>query len=111
MSQGRKELTLGSFEELVLRAIIKCRNNAYGNPIRKKLEEATGRTVTVGALYATLDRLKEKGFISYRVAEGGEEREGRPKRYYTVENAGRQALIEAEHARHSLVPNLKAALA
>jgi DNA-binding PadR family transcriptional regulator len=40
-----------------------------------------------------------------------EERGGRPKRYYTVENAGRQALIEAERIRHSLVPNLKTALA
>jgi PadR family transcriptional regulator, regulatory protein PadR len=107
----KRDFTLGSFEELVLRAIIKCRNNAYGNPIRKQLEEATERTVTVGALYATLDRLKEKGFISYRVAEGGEEREGRPKRYYTVENAGRQALLEAENVRKSLVPNLKTALA
>ena len=109
--ERKKEFTLGSFEELVLRAIIKCRNNAYGNPIRKQLEEATGRTVTVGALYATLDRLKEKGFINYRVAEGGEEREGRPKRYYSIDNAGRQALMEAEKVRTSLVPNLKTALA
>lgn len=107
----KRDFTLGSFEELVLRAILKCGANAYGNPIRKNLEESTGRTVTVGALYATLDRLKDKGLISYRVAEGGEEREGRPKRYYTLENTGRQALIDAENIRTSLIPNLKKALA
>ena len=106
-----KEYLLGSFEELVLRAIIKCGVNSYGNPIRKELEESTGRTVTVGALYATLDRLKEKGLVSYRLAEGSDERGGRPKRYYSLENAGRKALIDAENARLKLVPDLKSAFA
>lgn len=106
-----RENYLGSFEELVLRAIIRCGKNSYGNPIRKKLEESTERPVSVGALYTTLDRLKEKGYISYQLAEGGEEREGRPKRYYSVENAGRQALIDAESVRFKLVPDIEAAFA
>ena len=102
---------LGEFEQLVLLAILNLGPAAHAIEIRARIESAALRRVSRGALYATLDRLKEKGFISYRVAEGGEEREGRPKRYYSIENAGRQALIEAEHARHSLVPNLKSALA
>lgn len=111
MTRTTRDNILGSFEELVLRAIVKCGTNAYGSPIRKQLKEATGRDVSVGALYATLDRLKEKGLVSYTLAEGGEEREGRPKRYYSVENAGRQSLMDAENARLSLISNLSEALA
>jgi len=109
--KNQPEYNLGMFEELVLLAIIRCGTNAYGNPIRKQLEESTSKSVSVGALYATLDRLKEKGYISYQVTEGGEERDGRPKRVYSVENAGRQALLNAENSRTQLVPDLKAALA
>lgn len=100
---------IGEFEELVLLAIIKLGKNAYGVPIREALEEATGRTISVGALYATLNRLEEKGFVSARTGEGTPERGGRAKRYFKVEAAGQHVLREAEAARRSLVPKLRLA--
>lgn len=100
---------IGEFEEFVLLAIMKLGETAYGVPIREALEEATGRTVSVGALYATLNRLEEKGFISARTGESTPERGGRAKRYFKVEATGQQVLLDAETARRNLVPNLRAA--
>jgi DNA-binding PadR family transcriptional regulator len=90
---------LGSFEELVLLAILNLDKEAYGSPIRRKLEEATEKTVSVGALYTTLDRLEEKGFISSRQGEATAERGNKVKRYYKVEGAGKAALKEAARVR------------
>lgn len=95
---------IGEFEELVLLAILKLGEGAYGVPIREALEEATGRTISVGALYATLNRLEEKGLISARAGEATPERGGRAKRYFRVEGGGVRALREAETARRNLVP-------
>lgn len=100
---------IGEFEELVLLAILKLGDNAYGVPIREALEEATGRTVSVGALYATLNRLEEKGLISAKTGDATPERGGRAKRYFTVLGAGQQALDEAEASRRRL-RELKAAV-
>jgi len=97
---------IGEFEELVLLAILKLAENAYGVPVREALEEATGRTVSVGALYATLNRLEEKGLVSAKTGDATPERGGRAKRYFTVEGSGVLALREAEAARRSLMPKL-----
>ncbi|HZS05315.1 MAG TPA: helix-turn-helix transcriptional regulator [Blastocatellia bacterium] len=105
-----KKYSLGEFEELVLLAIIKLNNHTYGVPIREELE-AAGRAVTVGALYTTLDRLADKGYIKSRDADPTPERGNRVKRYFKVTGLGVQALRQAELARRSLVPSLKKALA
>lgn len=114
LHRKRKDLTMtksrdyiGEFEEMVLLAIFSLKDNAYGVPIREALEEATGRTVSVGALYATLNRLEEKGLISSNPGEATPERGGRAKRYFTVEGRGLAALSEVEAARRRLVPKLK----
>lgn len=98
---------IGEFEELVLLAILKLSDNAYGVPIREVLEEATSRTISVGALYATLNRLEEKGLVSTKVGDATPERGGRAKRYFRVEGSGMRALREAEAARRNLIPKPK----
>jgi PadR family transcriptional regulator len=101
-----KEHYLGEFEELVLLAILKLREGAYGTTIRDALEEATGRSISVGALYATLDRLERKGFVKSWQGEATAERGGRAKRYFDIELSGKQVLIQAEGSRRQLVPKI-----
>ena len=105
---GEKINLLGSFEEIVLMAIRHLgENNAYGVPIRQAVEEATKRSTSVGALYTTLERLEEKGYISSRQGEATPERGGRAKRYFRLEGAGVQALTDAEMSRrHFGLPSL-----
>lgn len=93
---------LGEFEELVLLAILKIGTDAYGVPIAEAIEEASGRSVSTGALYTTLSRLEEKNFISSRMGEKTEERGGRAKKYFQIEIAGKQVLQNSLEARRAL---------
>jgi PadR family transcriptional regulator, regulatory protein PadR len=101
---------IGEFEELVLRAILKLKDEAYGVPIREVLEDATERNITVGALYTTLDRLEAKGFVTSWQGDPTPERGGRARRYFKVTGAGANALREADRIRRKLVPRLEGAL-
>lgn len=95
-------LSLGEFEELVLLAIQQLHDNAYGMTIRQRVEDASERMISIGAIYTTLERLEIKGFVSSRQGEATPERGGRAKRYFTVEGAGVQALTEAQRTRDRL---------
>lgn len=106
---GDKKPYLGEFEEIVLLAILRLRDNAYGMTIRQLVEEATGRSTSIGAIYTTLDRLEQKGFVSSRQGESTPERGGRAKKYFKVEGTGAQALNDAQHARDALRGNLQPA--
>ena len=86
------DLYLGEFEQIVLLAILRVREDAYGVPIRLEIESRTGRSVTVGALYRTLDRLEEKGYVASRFGDPTPERGGRSKRYFKVRPPGLRAL-------------------
>jgi DNA-binding PadR family transcriptional regulator len=68
---------LGEFEQLVLLAILRLGNEAYGVPIRLEIERRTGRALSVGALYRTLDRLEDKGYVSSAFSDPTPERGGR----------------------------------
>lgn len=94
--------TLGSFEEYVMFATLRLGEQAYGARIRQTVEEAIKRSVSIGAIYATLDRLERKGFISSWQGEATPERGGRAKRYFRVEGAGIQALNETRTVRQRL---------
>ena len=83
---------LGRFEELVLMVLVRLRENAYGVTIRRELAERTGRDVSVGAVYTTLERLEVKGYVSSRMGEPTPERGGRAKRYFRIEAPGISAL-------------------
>lgn len=94
--------SLGSFELQVLAALHQLRPEAYGVPVRQRLEQALGRTVSVGALYTTLERLERKGLISSRRGEPTAERGGRAKRYFRIEATGATAMARARAAHAEL---------
>jgi PadR family transcriptional regulator len=86
---------LGEFEQHVLTAVWQLRGNAYGVTIRREIVERTGRDVAVGAIYATLDRLEAKGYVSSRLGEATPERGGRAKRYFEIQAPGVRALEDS----------------
>jgi DNA-binding PadR family transcriptional regulator len=87
---------LGEFEQIVLLALLRVGQEAYGVPIRRDIESRTGRSVSVGALYRTLDRLEDKGYVSSRLGDSTPERGGRSKRYFRIAPAGIRALRHSQ---------------
>jgi DNA-binding PadR family transcriptional regulator len=85
----------GEFEQIVLLAIARLRGDGYGMTIRREIERRTGRPVSIGAVYATLDRLERKGWIGSREGEATPRRGGRAKRHFQLEAAGVEALVTA----------------
>ncbi len=83
---------LGSFEHLVLLAVGRLGDEGYGVSIRREIERRTGRSVSTGAVYATLDRLEEKGYVRSWEGEATPRRGGRAKRHFRLEPAGARAL-------------------
>ena len=93
---GREHL--GEFEQIVLLAILRLGDDAYGVPIRMEIERRTGRGVAVGALYRTLDRLEAKGYVSSAFSDPTPERGGRSKRYFKVRRLGVRSLRASREA-------------
>jgi PadR family transcriptional regulator PadR len=91
---------LGSFELLVLLALIRLGEDAYGVPIAEAIEESSGREVAQGSVYITLDRLERKGLVSSTLGEPTSERGGRAKTYFRVTAKG---LREVRQARRTLI--------
>ncbi len=83
---------LGAFEEIVLLALVHLGDNAYGMTIRREIEDRSGRAVSIGAVYSTLDRLESKGLVSSTYSNGSEARRGRAKRYFKLEPEGAKSL-------------------
>ena len=82
---------MGEFEYLLLTAAARLGEDAYGAAIRKEIEETTDRRCSIGALYTTLDRLEEKGFLKTWMGEATPQRGGRAKRMVRVTAKGIQA--------------------
>jgi PadR family transcriptional regulator len=89
---------LGEFEQIVLLALLRLGDKAYGVPVRREIEVRTGRPLSVGALYRTLDRLEEKGYVTSWFGDPVPERGGRSKRYFRIEALGMRALRESREA-------------
>ncbi len=88
--------SLGQFEQLVLTAILKLADDAYGVTIHRGAEELMApRTCQLGAVYATLDRLEDKGLIESWLSEPTAQRGGRSRRHYRLSAEGADALREA----------------
>ena len=100
-------LNLGEFEQLILLAMLRLGDRAYGVTIRAELSDRAGRTITPGALYTALERLEAKGLITSRMGDPTPQRGGRAKRYVTVTAAGRQALTRALQAYERLLDGLE----
>jgi PadR family transcriptional regulator PadR len=98
---------LGEFEHIVLLAAVRLGDKAYGVPIRQDITKRTGRELTVGALYATLERLERKGFLTSSMGDPSPERGGRSKRYFRVTVAGRRALRESRETLQAMWKGLE----
>lgn len=83
---------LGELEQTVLIAILRLGAEAHGATIHREIETHTTRRLSAAAVYKTLARLEEKGFVTSRVGEPTPKRGGRRKRHYALTIAGRQAL-------------------
>jgi PadR family transcriptional regulator len=95
-----KKDQLGSFELMVMLVLMRLGDNAYGVPICEELEKRTGRDVAVGSVYAALERLEDKGFVTSELGEPTAERGGRAKKYFHVTGRG---LKEVRETQRSLV--------
>jgi PadR family transcriptional regulator PadR len=94
----RDDTPLGTFEEQVMLAVIRTSPDSFGMAVRRELEEVTGRTIAVGAVYATLDRLEAKRLVSSRRKMVG----GVSRRVVAVTQAGIAALAESNAMREHL---------
>ena len=101
----------GEFELLVLLAIVRLGDDAYGVTIREEVERETSRTLTLGAVYKTLGRLEGKGHLETRMAPPTKERGGRRKKLYALTPAGREAtqrsLADLRQMTKGLEPGLE----
>jgi DNA-binding PadR family transcriptional regulator len=91
---------LGGFELLVLLALMRLEHEAYGVPIAEAIEKSSGRSVALGSVYITLERLERKGLVSSRLGEPTAERGGRAKTYFRITAKG---LREVRQARQTLI--------
>ena len=93
---------LGEFEEIVLLTVGVLYGEAYGVSIKLSIEEKLNRKVSVGALQSALKRLEEKGYLTSKEGESTSERGGRPKLYFTLTAAGKDAIEYAREVRNQL---------
>lgn len=98
--------SLGEFEQVVLLAILRLEGNAYGFTIGAEIVARTGRKPSPGALYATLERLKGKGFVASRVGDPTPVRGGRAKRFFDVTGSGVKAVARSQRAYQRLLDGL-----
>ncbi len=97
---------LGEFEHLVLLALLRLDDSAYGVSVRQEIESRTGREVSIGAVYATLDRLEGKGYVQSRRGDPTPERGGRSKRFFRVTAQGVAAVNRTQQALQSMTEGL-----
>jgi PadR family transcriptional regulator PadR len=102
---------LGAFEQAVLLAIVRLREEAYGRAILKEVQTRLERDVAAGAVHATLERLEKKGLLTSRLGPGTPVRAGRARRYYLPQPAGLRSLNDARAAVDTLWRGLKWPLA
>jgi DNA-binding PadR family transcriptional regulator len=88
---------LGEFELVVMLALIRLGDEAYGVPIAHEIEQQTGREVSFSAVYATLERLQQKGFVRSELGDATPERGGRAKRYFRATPSGLRVVRETKN--------------
>ena len=103
MSKGE---TVGEFEHLTLLAVFRLQDDAYGMRVRREIAERTGRDVSIGAVYATLDRLSEKGLVESALHDPTPERGGRAKRTFRLTGLGVASINRARQEIASMTEGL-----
>jgi DNA-binding PadR family transcriptional regulator len=87
---------LGNFELMVLLAMLRVGDDAYGVPIARELEASSGKDVLLGSVYAALDRLEAKGLVSSRLGDPTPARGGRAKKYFKLTAKGVREVRDAQ---------------
>lgn len=98
---------LGEFEHIVLLALMRLGDQAYGVTVRREIESRTKREVSIGAIYATLDRLEAKRYVRSRTGDPTPERGGRSKRFFRVTAQGVSAVNRTHRALRNLTNGLE----
>jgi DNA-binding PadR family transcriptional regulator len=99
-------MDLTTLEQHLLLAVLGLHPNAYGVSVQEHIKDRTGREPSTGSVYASLDRLEEKGFVKSRQGEATAERGGKRKLYFTVTAPGQRALKESLQAIDALSQGL-----
>ena len=99
--------TLGDFEALLLLALVRLKERAYGATIHREIEARTGRSVAVGAVYTGLARLQRSGYVKATVGDPTPERGGRRKKFYELQPGGAAALGDSVLAHRSMTAGIE----
>ena len=99
--------SLGEFEQIVLLAVLRLGDGAYGVTILNEIAARTGRSPSPGALYTTLHRMEDKGLVISHDGNPTPERGGRAKRFVRVTPLGRKAVARAQAAYQSLLEGIE----
>jgi len=102
-----KSKFLGEFEIIVLAALLRLGDEAYGVSILKEIERRADRAVSIGALYSTLNRLEKKAYVKSHMGEATAERGGRAKRFFKITSTGQQQLDKSLRALHQMLNGLE----
>jgi DNA-binding PadR family transcriptional regulator len=97
-----KSERLGEFEEFTLLAVGALGDHTYAVPIQQYVEKVTARPVSIGAVYAALARLEEKGFLRSAMTEAVAQRGGKSKRVYTVTPSGLRTARDLHRVRERI---------
>ncbi|MGA8501306.1 MAG: helix-turn-helix transcriptional regulator [Candidatus Sulfotelmatobacter sp.] len=97
---------LGEFEHIVILAVLRLGDRAYGVTVRQEIEFRTKREVSIGAVYATLDRLEAKGYVKSYLGDPTPERGGRSKRFFHVAAKGVAAVNRTRRVLQSMTDGL-----
>ena len=98
---------LGDFEQLVLMGVLRLGDDAYGAAIRQEIHARSGRDVSINAVYTTLDRLEDKGFLRSRAGDPTPQRGGRRRKFFSMTPAGVAALKQAYRAFTAMADGLE----
>ena len=97
---------LGEFEHIIVLALLRLEDRAYGVTVRQEIEFRTQREISIGAVYATLDRLESKGYVNSYRGDPTPERGGRSKRFFRVTAKGMAAVSRTQYALRSMAEGL-----
>jgi PadR family transcriptional regulator PadR len=106
MGQGQREL-LGGFEQHVMAVTLRLRENAYGAEIWREINSRTQRDFLGASIYASLDRLEERGYLEAHWGEATSVKGGKAKKYYEVTEAGMAALAESKRIHDAVWEGLE----
>ena len=97
---------LGEFEHIIVLALLRLADRAYGVTVRQEIEYRIKREVSIGAVYATVDRLETKGYVRSHRGDPTPERGGRSKRFFRVTSKGMAAVNRTHRAIKSMTAGL-----